>query len=84
MTEAKKVEFDYSKLIGKIIEKCKSQKEFAKLMGINFTTLSNKLNNKSYFTMEEIYNACMILEIDTDKSKKSEISDYFFTVKVRK
>ena len=69
--------FDYSKLLGKIKEKCGTQERFAILMNMSSVTLSKKLNGKSEWTQEEINKACDILEIDP-----IEIPVYFFTVKV--
>ena len=72
-----KLNFDYSKLIGRIIEKCGSQKAFAKKMNMSETSLSLKLNCKNYFTQSMILKAMDILEIEPGKAK-----EYFFTVKV--
>ena len=38
--------FDYSKLIGRIIEKFKTQKAFAKAMKLSANTWSNKVSGK--------------------------------------
>lgn len=65
--------FDYSKLKGRIVEICGTRKEFAKRMGMTDRTLSLKLNNKIAFTQKNIINALDILSIDL-----SEIYDYFF------
>lgn len=65
--------FDYSKLKGRIVEICGTRKEFAKRMGMTERTLSLKLNNKIAFTQKDIINALDILSIDL-----SEIDDYFF------
>jgi len=75
--EIVKVEFDYSKLRGKIREFGR-QDEFAEALEISTTTLSERLNNKSEFTQKEINKACEILKISTD-----EIPAYFFTPKVK-
>ena len=69
--------FDYSRLLGKIKEKCDTQYEFARQMGMSRTSLSKRLNNLINFTSDEILRACKILDInDTD------IPLYFFTAKV--
>ena len=60
--EIVKVEFDYSKLRGKIREYGR-QDEFAEALEISTTTLSERLNNKSEFTQKEINKACEILKI---------------------
>ena len=70
--------FDYSKLYGKIREICKTQEEFAKLLGISRSTLNCKLKNNSEFTQNEIDKSIQILDIPN-----IEISKYFFTIKVQ-
>lgn len=69
--------YDYSKLKGKIIEKCGSQTKFKELMGISHTSINKKLNNKVQFTQEDIEKAIDILEL-----KKEDIPQYFFKLKV--
>lgn len=66
--------FDYSKLEGKITEKFKTQKKFAKMMDISERTLSLKLNNKIEWKQEEMLLALDLLDLPEDK-----IKDYFFT-----
>ena len=68
------MEFDYSKLRGRIREICGTQEAFADLMGISKPTMSAKLNNKSEFTQPEIIKAVNVLSLGYD-----EISPYFFT-----
>ena len=72
------MEFDYSKLLGKIKELYGTQERFANRMGISMVTLSNKINNKSEFTQNQITMACELLEIPS-----TMISDYFFKPKVK-
>lgn len=74
-----KMKFDYSKLKGRITEKCGTRKAFAKLLGIAEGTLVSKLSGLTYFSQKEIYKAVEILEID-----QSEIGVYFFTQRVQK
>jgi len=69
--------FDYSRLKGRIVEKCGSQKAFAALLGISEPTLTAKLNCSSYFTQGEMLRAIDILDID-----QGAATDYFFTVRV--
>lgn len=69
--------FDYSRLLGKIKEKCGTQNEFSRLMKMSRTSLSKRLNNLIDFTSDEILTACKILEIDFN-----EIPVYFFALKV--
>ena len=68
------MEYDYDKLIGKIVEKFYTRKRFAMAMGMSERTLSLKMNNKIDFTQDEISKACEILEI-----KHTDIPIYFFT-----
>ena len=70
-----KIKFDYSKLKGKIKEKCDSQKVFAEHLGITEGTLTSKLQGYTYFTQEEIMASVDILGINPET-----ISAYFFTV----
>lgn len=70
--------FDYDKLKGRIKEKIGTQSKLAELLQLNETTISNKLNSNTYFTQEEIFKSCFVLEIQLD-----EIPIYFFKKKVR-
>jgi hypothetical protein len=70
-----KIKFDYSKLRGRITEKCGSQKAFAKLLGIAECTLTSKLQGYTYFTQSEIIRAIKILDI-----RAEEAALYFFAV----
>jgi len=70
-----KTKFDYSKLKGRIIEKCGSQKAFATALGISEGTLTSKLLGYTYFTQVEILKSIKILEFNPDN-----ISLYFFAV----
>lgn len=65
--------YDYSKLSGKIVEKCGTRIIFAKRMGLSERTVSLKLNNKIDFKQSEIQRAISILGI-----KKGDIQEYFF------
>lgn len=69
--------FDYSRLLGKIKEKCNTQEIFAKQMRMSRTSLSKRLNNQMYFSQDEIIRSCKILNISD-----ADIPLYFFTVKV--
>ena len=70
--------FDYSKLKGRIKEKCGSQKAFAERLGVTEATMTAKLNCDTYFTQGEILRSSGILEIQQDNLGK-----YFFTEKVQ-
>lgn len=67
--------FNYSKLRGRIREKCGNNAVFAKKLGIHDSTLSQKLNNMSDFSQNEIFKSIRILEL-----KESDIPDYFFVM----
>ena len=70
--------FDYSKLKGRIIEKVRSQEAFADAMHLSPTTVSMKLNNKVTWSQNEIKTACDVLDIHPN-----DIAVYFFTLKVK-
>ena len=65
---------DYSKLIGRIIEKFGTRSAFADAMGLKHEALSRRLNNKADFKTEEYIRACDLLDISP-----KEIYTYFFT-----
>ena len=69
-----KIKFDYSKLRGRITEKCGTQKVFAELLGVTEGTLTSKLLGYTYFTQDEIYKSLEILDIE-----KNKVTLYFFT-----
>ena len=71
--------FDYSKLLGRIRECGYTQTTLAKKIGINPSTMSEKLNNKFRFSVKEIGAIRKALNIH-----KSEIGDYFFDEIVQK
>ena len=70
--------FDYSKLNGRIVEKCGSQGKFAKQMELSERSISLKLNNKTSWKQLEIQKALEVLGLTTN-----QIKDYFFTPKVQ-
>lgn len=70
--------YDYSKLLGRIVEKYSTQSAFAVAMGISERTLSLKLNNRIPFKQTEIQRSCVLLDI-----KVADIPAYFFTMKVQ-
>lgn len=73
------MEFDYSKLLGRIKEKGFTQESLAKFIEITPGVMSMKLNNLSPFKQREIIMICEALDIPI-----IEIGEYFFTLKVRK
>lgn len=68
---------DYRKLKGKIKEVYDTHAAFAEAMGLDPTTLSAKLNDKSEWKTGEIAKACELLHIPLEKTHL-----YFFTLKV--
>lgn len=74
-----KMAFNYNKLRGKIKEICGTQENFARVLGLSRTSLSQRLNNLSDFTNSEILKSCKILRIDID-----DIPAYFFALEVQK
>lgn len=73
------MQFDYSKLLGRIKECGYTQEKLAQAIGISVSTMSQKLNNKAGFGQGEIFLICKALKISI-----TEIGAYFFTAKVRK
>lgn len=71
--------FDYSKLRGRIKEKCGTDSNFAELLGCSSNTLSAKINHKSEFTHGEIIKSINILGL-----KREDIPSYFFNPEVQK
>lgn len=65
--------YDYSKLLGKIIEKFGNKSNFASKMKLSERTISLKLNNKVEFKQKEIVNACYLLDIPIE-----QVYMYFF------
>lgn len=61
---------NYSFLRGKIVEVCGSNTVFAEKLGISTQELSNKLNNKSSFTQEQIDEAIVILSLNECELRK--------------
>ena len=72
------MQFDYSKLLGRIRECGFTQETLAKHIGIAKSSMCLKLNNKANFTHPEVFLICKALEIAI-----TEIGVYFFTPKVR-
>lgn len=72
------MQFDFSKLLGRIKEYGYTQERLAEEIGIAKATMNLKLNSKAYFTTQEIEKIRRILLIETE-----EIGVYFFTLKVQ-
>lgn len=75
--------FDFSKLKGIIVEKYENQTKFAAYIGMNKSSLNNKLNGITPFVDFEIYKIVEALEPNYE-NKASFIYQYFFTLKVEK
>ena len=73
------MQFDYSKLRGRIIEKFGSIKAFAEAYGLTSVTMSNKLNNKVTISTDDIVRMSEPEFLDIPPS---EYHTYFFAPKV--
>lgn len=65
--------YNYSKLLGRIVEKVGTQSNFAEKMELSERSISLKLNGKVGWKQSEIAKACQVLEISDN-----EIPAYFF------
>lgn len=72
--------FDYSKLIGRVIEKFGTRRAFAEALGISENAMSQKLTGKMAITTDDIKKWCLpeFLDIPCD-----EIGVYFFAMQVQ-
>lgn len=68
------IQYDYSKLKGRIKEVCGTQDALASRIGLGRVTLSQRLNNISNFSQGEIAKMTKELNIPSE-----EIPVYFFT-----
>lgn len=75
----KLVSFSYDKLRGKIREVFGTQDRFAEALGMSKSTLSQKLNNSSEFTQQEMMDSMRLL-----KQSLAQLDEYFFTPEIRK
>ena len=71
--------YNYSKLLGRIVEKVGTQGKFAERMNLSERTISLKINGKIEWKQNEIANACQILDI-----QEREIATYFFALEVQR
>jgi len=67
------MKFDFLKLKYLIKTKYEKQEELAKELNITLTSLSNKLNNRTPFSYDEIYKLISLLGISDN-----EIKEVFF------
>ena len=74
------MQFDHSKLCGRIVEKFGTRAAFAAAVGLAESAVSNRLNNRVHMDSEEIifWSSPEILDIPAE-----EITAYFLTPKVR-
>lgn len=70
--------YNYSALLGKIVEVFGTQAKFAEALGVSEHTVSLRLNGKRQWKQEEILRASSLLHIPKEK-----IAHYFFTLKVQ-
>lgn len=73
------MEFDYSKLLGRIREYGYTQKTLAAAIVMSVSQLNQCLKNKSNFKHSKILAICNVLDISID-----EIGLYFYALKTRK
>ena len=73
------MEFDYSKLLGRIREYGYTQKTLAVAVGMSPTQLNQCLKCKSNFKHKKILAICKVLDIPI-----SEIGSFFYVQKTRK
>ena len=71
--------YDYSKLRGRIKEKCGTEGTFAREIRRSHNYLTNVFHGKSYFSQKDIDRGSEVLDIIPN-----EIGVYFFTKEVRK
>ena len=71
--------YDYSKLRGRIKEVVGTEQNFARGLGIGRVSLYKRLQNKLDFSRSEMIRACDLLGIDY-----SEMAAYFFAAEVQK
>lgn len=67
------IQYDYSKLLGRMREKGFTQAVLAKSLGINAATLNRKLKNCTDFNQTEMRKIAQILDINS-------IEEYFFCI----
>lgn len=74
------MEFDFSALDGRITQKFGSRRNFCNAWGKSESNMSEKMNNKTNFSQDDIFDIIQpsLLDIETD-----QIGYYFFTPKVR-
>lgn len=71
-----KYEYDYSKLKGRVKEKCGTQTDFAHKIGRSSNYISNVFCGRTYFSQKDIACSSVVLEIEPQY-----IGEYFFCQK---
>ena len=67
------MDFKYSKLRGRIVEKYGTQGRFAKAVGQSEISISRKMTGQTEFSKEDMKKWCNLLDIEY-----SEVGEYFF------
>ncbi len=65
--------YNYSKLLGRMVEKGYTRDSMSKAIGLSSVSFSNKLHGRVYFKQNEIDSMVKLLDIDS-----AEIGLYFF------
>lgn len=73
----KLLQYDYSRLLGRMKEKGYTQEKLAKYIGISECSVNFSLNNKRNFRQDEIIKITGALDIPNEK-----IEEYFFAHKL--
>ena len=68
------IQYNYSKLSGRMKEYGYAQESLSKGIGVSETTLNLSLNNKRNFKQDEMLKICELLHISNDG-----LTEYFFT-----
>lgn len=71
------LQYDYSKLLGRMREKGYTQEKLARSIGISECSVNFSLNNKRNFRQDEIIKITGALDIPNEK-----IEEYFFAYKL--
>ena len=74
------MEFDFSALDGRITQKFGSRRAFCSAWGKSESNMSEKMNNKTNFSTDDIFEMIQPSLLDI---VPSDIGYYFFTPKVR-
>ena len=65
--------YNYSKLLGRMVEKGYTRESMSKAIGLSSVAFGNKLHGRVYFKQNEIDSMVKLLDIDS-----AEIGLYFF------